>query len=189
MSRRERIERTIELFRDSCTPVLPHSQDDIITELRALWAVVDAARAWDENADNLSHDVIERVLTDALDAYHREDLQMQVAQYLDLRGWLWNHTANERKTTIRAGGRLKKKGVKPGVPDVMIYESWCGEWPDDDDFSGPPRGFGVAIELKVGRNKPTEAQNGWLDALAARGWSTHVCRSLDGVIEACKVIG
>jgi hypothetical protein len=113
---------------------------------------------------------------------------MQVAQYLDLRGWLWNHTANERKTTIRAGARLKKKGVKPGVPDVMIYEPWKqvrGREPTVFEFSG----FGVAIELKVGRNKPTEAQNGWLDALAARGWSTHVCRSLDGVIEACKVIG
>jgi hypothetical protein len=46
--------------------------DWIAAEVFALYAVLDAARAWDENADNLSHDAIERVLTDALDAYHRE---------------------------------------------------------------------------------------------------------------------
>jgi hypothetical protein len=74
MSRRERIERTIELFRDSCTPVLPHSQDDIITELRALWAVVDAADSLHIKAGGMGFGIADARyrLSDALDAYHKE---------------------------------------------------------------------------------------------------------------------
>ena len=54
--------------------------------------------------------------------YPEDDLQMACAQYLDLMGWLWCHVGNERKTSPRAGARLKKKGVKSGVPDILIFE-------------------------------------------------------------------
>ena len=115
--------------------------------------------------------------------FPEDDLQIQVARYLDLRGWLWNHCANERKTTPQAGARLKLKGVRSGVPDVMIYEYW----ETLDEWTGA-RGFGVAIELKAGKNKPTANQRAWLEALEARGWRVAVCYSLDEVVEVCSCL-
>ena len=55
--------------------------------------------------------------------YQEDDLQKQVAKYLDLLGLLWFHPANERKTSPAAGKRLKLKGVKSGVPDCIIFNS------------------------------------------------------------------
>lgn len=98
--------------------------------------------------------------------YAEDDLQMQVAQYCDLKRLLWAHPANERKTSPQAGARLKRKGVKSGVPDVMIYT--------------PNRVYsGLAIELKTGKNKATDNQQRWLDELGMCDWQTAVCYSFD----------
>src|SRR3972149_6681497 len=88
-----------------------------------------------------------------------DNFQMAVARYLDYEGVLWNHTANERKTNSMVskkgvryspgGNKLKAKGVKSGVPDVMIYEL-------RGNYNG------LAIELKVGRNPLSENQKIWL---------------------------
>ena len=97
--------------------------------------------------------------------YPEDDLQMACARYLDLMGWLWMHPANERKTSPRAGARLKKKGVKSGVPDILIFE--------------PMDGFnGLAIELKTGKNKLTETQKEWMSRLSKKGWDIAVCPNL-----------
>lgn len=102
--------------------------------------------------------------------YLEDDLQIQVAQYLDLKRVFWFHPANERKTTPQAGARLKAKGVKAGVPDCMIML---------------PRGDynGLAIELKHGKNKPTEHQEAVLNNLQSCGWKTAVCYSFDDAKE------
>ena len=98
--------------------------------------------------------------------YPEDELQMACARYLDLMGWLWMHPANERKTSPGAGARLKKKGVKSGVPDILIFEP-NGEY------------IGLAIELKTGKNKLTEAQEEWLERLGKKGWYVGVCYSFD----------
>ncbi len=94
--------------------------------------------------------------------YPEDNLQMLCASFLDYSNVLWCHVANERLTSKRTGARLKKKGVKSGVPDVLIFE---------------PRGeyIGLAIELKIKPNKPTENQINWLEDLSERGWLTKVC--------------
>ena len=98
--------------------------------------------------------------------YPEDDLQMACAKYLDLLGVLWFHCGNERKTSPRAGARLKKKGVKSGVPDILIFE--------------PMDGFnGLAIELKTGKNKLTETQKEWLDGLGKKRWITVTVYSFD----------
>jgi len=102
--------------------------------------------------------------------YKEDDLQMAVAQYLDLRGVLWCHVANERRTSIQSGVRLKKKGVKSGVPDVLIFNPNC-------HYSG------LAIELKIKPNKVSANQKVWLESLKPMRWRTEVCYSLDEVIE------
>lgn len=114
-----------------------------------------------------------------------DDMQITVASYLDSIGVLWFHPANERKSSIQAGVRLKKKGVKSGVPDVMILE--------------PKKGFnGLAIELKTERSngfkkngkpkatikgKVSENQAYWLKSLKDKGWITGVCYSVDEAIK------
>jgi hypothetical protein len=60
-------------------------------------------------------------------------------------------------------------GTKPGVPDCLILDQLKG-------FSG------LAIELKVGYNKPSEQQLAFLDKLVAQNWLVLVSWSLDEVI-------
>lgn len=120
---------------------------------------------------------------------YEDGLQRAVAQYLDLQGYLWCHVANERKTSARQGAALKRKGVKPGVPDVLIFEQG-EEWrPDESGFlTGPYYFNGIAIELKSAKGRVTKAQHEWLDALQMRGWYPAVCRTLDEVIDLCERI-
>ena len=98
--------------------------------------------------------------------YPEDDLQMACAKYLDLLGVLWFHCGNERKTSPRAGARLKKKGVKSGVPDILIFENRNGY-------------AGLAIELKTGKNKLTETQKEWMSRLSKKGWDIAIARSFD----------
>ncbi len=104
-------------------------------------------------------------------ANYREDaLQKAVARYLDLKNVLWSHIALERSVSAKTGGNLKKKGVKKGIPDCLIFESCNGY-------------HGLAIELKVegGSIKPHQKQ--WIDDLKNRGWRAIVCWSLDDAID------
>jgi len=91
---------------------------------------------------------------------------MAVASYLDYLGLTWMHVANERRTTLRAGARLKKKGVKAGVPDVIVFE---------------PKGRynGLAIELKIKGNYMSQAQKGWFTMLKLKKWHCQVCYDFD----------
>lgn len=100
--------------------------------------------------------------------FKEDDLQMAAAQYFDYLGILWCHVANERKATIKQGARLKKKGVKKGVPDCFIFE---------------PRGIycGAVIEIKIKPNTTTPEQRSWLIALQNKNWYTGVCYSFDEV--------
>lgn len=104
--------------------------------------------------------------------FKEDDLQKQVAKYLDLKKVLWCHVANERKTSFQAGARLKAKGVKSGVPDCLIFNS-------NSQFNG------LAIELKVKPNKTTENQSKWLQSLRDIGWATFVAYTFD---EAKEII-
>jgi hypothetical protein len=103
-----------------------------------------------------------------------DDLQKAVATYLDAVGLTWCHVPNEGKRNTVAGKRLKAKGMKAGVPDCLIFNTH-GEYD------------GMAIELKVGRNNQTDTQSEWELKLINCGWSYHVCRSLDEVIELIKI--
>ena len=98
-----------------------------------------------------------------------------LAQYLDARQLLWLHPPNEAKRSARAGAELKRLGLKPGAPDVLV-------------FTPPPGRFGisgVAIELKR-RNTPPSGvsveQRNWLAAMAELGWKTHVAFGADDAI-------
>jgi len=122
---------------------------------------------------------------------YEDQLQIAVAQYCDLKKWRWCHVANERNTSPRRGAMLKKKGVKRGVPDVLIFEDW--KTPDDEFTAmgyGPiADGFGIAIELKAPKRYPTPEQREWLADLKARGWLTGIVHTLDEFIALTECIG
>ena len=117
-----------------------------------------------------------------------DDLQIAVANYLDNINMLWCHVANERKTSLQSGKILKKKGVKPGVPDCLI-------------FTPNKKYNGLAIELKSEKKvfnkqgkqltsikgKTTYDQLKWLCDLSACGWYTCVCYNFDEVFETIKL--
>ena len=73
---------------------------------------------------------------------------------------------------IKTAGWMKIEGVKPGVPDIHLPIA-----------SG---GFhGLYIEMKFGKNKPTESQEDYIEFLKERGYAVAVCYGFD---EAVAVI-
>jgi len=97
--------------------------------------------------------------------------QAKLAEYLDMQGYCWCHVPNGGNRDAKTGAKMKKQGVKPGVPDVLIFDhvGICN---------------GVAIELKRQKGgKLRETQVEWLDKLDARGWYTTVCRGADEAID------
>lgn len=122
--------------------------------------------------------------------------QIAVAQYLDALGVLWAHVPNEGKRSKVTGGRLKAKGMKAGVPDILIFTT-----PPDQTIDGAR--VGVAIELKRpgGRGRTlrrwarirgsacTGPQGTWMVDLATQRWSCWVCFGLDEVREVCRWLG
>lgn len=60
--------------------------------------------------------------------------------------------------------RLKREGVKAGVPDVFLPVP-SGEY------------AGLWIEFKFGRNKPEPEQLAWMGQLERQGYETAICYS------------
>lgn len=112
--------------------------------------------------------------------------QRRLASWLDSRRrdgqpLVWTHTANGRKRSKVAGAKLKREGLKRGVPDVLIFD--------------PPLtvdAVGVALELKrAGREyrPPTLEQMAWLRGLSDRGWYVCVARGFDDAREQLEALG
>ena len=93
---------------------------------------------------------------------------MRVRMYLDKAlpapGW-WSSVGHERKQSPRAGQRQKAKGVRPGLPDVMIWY--------DGQF--------IAIELKTATGRLTDTQIAFADAMRRNRFSHCVARSVADV--------
>lgn len=110
-------------------------------------------------------------------------LQMAVAEYLDMAlapGFRWFHPPNGGSRNVIEAVKLKRMGVKRGVPDIWII--------------GPCRFHDYVpmvfvIELKIGRNKPTGEQKEWAEFIVNLGGLSAMCRSLDEVIEQCNEWG
>jgi hypothetical protein len=95
-------------------------------------------------------------------------LQIAVARFLDVSlpvGAVWFHIANQRQTSVRVGAKLKRMGVKPGIPDLCIV------W----------RGRVIFIELKSEGGRVKSTQSDMLSALTMAGAVVNVCRSLEDV--------
>ena len=62
---------------------------------------------------------------------------------------------------------LKKDGVSNGFPDLFIYHP------------GAHGRMGLAIELKIGRGRLSEAQEAWADYLTQCGYDFVVVRTIE----------
>ena len=80
------------------------------------------------------------------------------------------HPANGGHRHISTAERLKREGVRPGVPDVMIPV------PIYDNDGAQLRYHGLALELKVGNNKLSHTQAWYLNELVHQGWRCVVVR-------------
>ena len=105
----------------------------------------------------------------------KEDaLQIAVVNYLRLQypNKIFTHCPNGGSRNAIEGAKLKRMGVSPGVPDLLFFN---------------PIGIytGLAIELKIKPNKPTETQIKWISDLISCGWLVKVCYSFD---EAKEII-
>ena len=98
--------------------------------------------------------------------------QLMTGKYPELS--LLYHIPNEGKRSIYYGAKLKREGLKSGVPDICLpipKGSYCG----------------LYIELKVGKNKPTKNQEYWLFSLSKAGHRTatkhyHIRKRVRGVL-------
>jgi hypothetical protein len=74
--------------------------------------------------------------------------------------------------------KLKAEGVKSGVPDIMLAAPSSRDgivW------------HGLFIELKVGKNKPTNEQEKWLRELSYQGYYTAVCNGWEHARDTIKL--
>lgn len=99
-----------------------------------------------------------------------KELQIALASYLDHLNILWAHNPMGGTRIKREAVSLKKQGAKKGFPDIAIYEP-------NKDYHG------LYIELKVGRNKPSEHQKRWLSRLKQKGNMVMVSYSLSECID------
>lgn len=72
------------------------------------------------------------------------------------------HIPNGGSRNRIEAANLKRQGVKAGVPDLCLPVA-------------RGRYHGLYIEMKYGKNKTSDKQNKWLDALSKQGYAVAVC--------------
>ena len=98
-------------------------------------------------------------------------LQKAVCKYLDFRRVLYCGSMGGQYQ-VYYSQRLKSRetGYKAGFPDLFIYEPRA-------NYSG------LAIELKIGKNKATKSQKRWISELNKRGYMAKVCTGIDEALD------
>ena len=110
------------------------------------------------------------------------DEQVKLANYLDAKGYLWCHVPNGGNRNPITGAKLKRQGVKPGVPDVLIFDNLEAEI----YLEGIGKCSGIAIELKKSNGNLSdvrESQQKWLNDLERRRWITKIAFGADDAID------
>jgi hypothetical protein len=100
-------------------------------------------------------------------------IQETVIAYCDLNNIPVYHIPNEGKRSNISGARLKKIGLRKGVPDLCIPV---------------PKGkyHGLYIELKSNKGKATQEQIEWLKLLKSNGYATAITYGVDEAITVIK---
>lgn len=83
------------------------------------------------------------------------------------------HIPNGSKRPLHYGAFVKAQGMVAGYPDIMV-------------FKPVPMMVGLALELKVWPNKPSDEQLDIHRILESAGWKVVVCYGLGEVENAVK---
>ena len=103
----------------------------------------------------------------------KEDkLQHRIISYLKYQypKVLYTHVPNEGKRSVFERYKFKYLGAKAGVPDLLIFKPnkiYCG----------------LALELKIGYNKPTNSQKEWLKNLEDNNWLALCLNNYEEIVE------
>jgi hypothetical protein len=109
-----------------------------------------------------------------------EEEQERVAEKLDELNLLWFHPANGGKRFITTARKMKKAGVKPGVPDIWIITP----------PPNLPNRKGVVIELKREKGGTVSPdQKRWIRDLRQLGWHAVVCEGHREVVRVLRYCG
>jgi len=117
-------------------------------------------------------------------AHPEHDAQCLVVEWARLNETKWPElkllfaVPNGARVAMRTAVKLKREGMKAGVPDLWLPVPKLIGWQGDAD-----RYAGLVIEMKAERGRVSPEQFGWLVALKERGWWTAVCRSAEEAIE------
>ncbi len=106
--------------------------------------------------------------------------QISLATWLDVRKIQYCHVPNGGKRDLITGARLKRSGVKKGVPDILVF----------DRPPVYPGKVGTALELKrrsAGTVSPEQRE--WLQALDERGWIVAICKGWNEAVAFLESAG
>jgi len=84
------------------------------------------------------------------------------------------HIPNGGRRDAKEAHFLKLQGVKAGVPDLFLPVA-RGKW------------HGLFIEMKHGKNNPTESQREWFENLHKQGYAVVVCYGWEKAAETLKL--
>ena len=99
----------------------------------------------------------------------KEDkLQNATMNYIKMQypGTFAIHVPNEGKRTPFERYKFKYLGGVPGIPDILV-------------FATKSKYSGLALELKVAYNKPTENQYTCLERLKSASWAAYWCNTFE----------
>ncbi|OUP00301.1 hypothetical protein B5F37_11700 [Drancourtella sp. An210] len=97
--------------------------------------------------------------------------QLMSNAYPDLQ--MLYHVPNGGSRNRVEAAKLKRMGVRSGVPDLVLPV--------------PRDGYaGLYIEMKVGNNRPSTKQKEWLEKLARQGYKSVVCYGGNEAIEVLQ---
>ena len=101
-----------------------------------------------------------------------EYLQSEVIRYIKLQYPKARHCASLGGiyTGPRQAAKAKRTGYSRGFPDLQITEARGGF-------------FGLFIELKTLRGRPTTVQKEWIKDLKSRGYAAYICKGIDETME------
>lgn len=89
------------------------------------------------------------------------------------------HIPNGGKRHAIEAKNLKRQGVVPGYPDIMVFRP--AYYADDNRTY-----HGLALELKVWPGKPTEQQEHVHNLLRIAGWMVVVCYGMTTVEDTAR---
>lgn len=126
-------------------------------------------------------------------------LQISIIEYMAWKypGILVIHVPNGGSRNIIEATKLKRMGVKAGMPDIFIplpkidkkavIDPSCASLEElNYMYENPLKGCffnGFFCELKAGKNKPTKIQKDMMQKLIDLGYYCCVCYSLDEYIK------